>query len=229
MLTPEELTGRSRSHVVQHDELRAAVHADVLEPLLALRAAAAQDGIDLQIASSFRDIDAQLRIWNMKYRGERPLYDREGNVREHAALDEEQLVDGILCWSALPGASRHHWGTDIDVIDRAALPPEYRYQLVPEEFSTGGVFYALHTWLDANIARFGFFRPYAGYRGGVYPEPWHLSYGEVAVPALAMLTEDLVAQTLCDIELLGKEQVLARLPAIYRQYVLNISAPTAFA
>ena len=31
-------------------------------------------------------------------------------------------IDAILCWSALPGGSRHHWGTDCDVIDAAALP-----------------------------------------------------------------------------------------------------------
>ena len=34
--------------------------------------------------------------------------------------------DAILLWSALPGASRHHWGTDFDVFDRAAVPPDYR-------------------------------------------------------------------------------------------------------
>ncbi len=27
-------------------------------------------------------------------------------------------MQAILRWSALPGASRHHWGTDIDVYDR---------------------------------------------------------------------------------------------------------------
>ncbi len=129
----------------------------------------------------------------MKYRGERPLYDAAGNVRDHASLDASELIEGILCWSALPGASRHHWGTDIDVVDRAAMPEGYRYKLVPEEYAAGGVFDALNVWLDANIARFGFYRPYAEYRGGVHPEPWHLSFAPVASAALALLTPDLIA------------------------------------
>ena len=38
---------------------------------------------------------------------------------------------GILEWSALPGASRHHWGSEFDVFDLAALPEGYRVQLLP--------------------------------------------------------------------------------------------------
>jgi LAS superfamily LD-carboxypeptidase LdcB len=168
-----------------------------------------------------------VRIWNMKYRGERPLYDAEGNVRDHASLNPGELVEGILCWSALPGASRHHWGTDIDVIDRAAMPDNFRYKLVPEEYAPGGVFHALNVWLDANIGRFGFYRPYAQYHGGVHPEPWHLSYAPIATEALSLLTPELVAETVRDSDVLGKDEVLARLPAIYRTYVVNVAPSPA--
>src|SRR5471032_1687382 len=166
MFNELELTGRAATHVVQRDDIGAAIHSRVWEPFLALKAAAAGDGIDMQIASGFRDFAAQLRIWNMKYRGERPLYDEAGNVRDHASLNASELIEGILCWSALPGASRHHWGTDIDVIDRAAMPENYRYRLVPEEYAAGGVFHRLRVWLDENMARFDFFRPYAEYQSG---------------------------------------------------------------
>src|SRR5258707_15675488 len=108
MLNELELTGRATTHIVQRDDLRAGIHRDALEPFLALKAAAAAAGIDLQIASGFRDFAAQVRIWNMKYRGERPLYDAAGNVRDHASLNASGLVEGILYWRALPGASRHH-------------------------------------------------------------------------------------------------------------------------
>lgn len=224
MLNDFELTGRARTHVVQHSDLRAAIHREVLEPFFAVKAAAANAGIDLEIASGFRDFGAQLRIWNMKFRGERPLLDVAGNVRNHARLDTSELIDGILCWSALPGASRHHWGTDIDVVDRAAMPENYRYRLVPEEYAPGGVFNTLNNWLSSNIARFGFYRPYAEYRGGVNPEPWHLSFSPIATPALELLTPKLIAAVVRDSELLGRDEVLARLPAIYRTYVSNISA-----
>ena len=165
-----------------------------------------------------------MRIWNMKYRGERPLYDRAGNVREHASLDVPQLVEAILCWSALPGASRHHWGSDIDVIDRAAMPENYRLRLLPDEFEPGAVFCRLGVWLDQNIARYGFFRPYDEYRGGVYPEPWHLSHAGISTAALELLSVELIAATVRASEVLGKEQVLAQLPEIYRKYVVNISS-----
>ncbi len=226
MLNELELTGRATTHVAQRDDLRAAIHRDALEPFLALKDSAGAAGIELEIASGFRDFAAQLRIWNMKYRGERPLYDAAGNVRDHASLDPAELIEGILCWSALPGASRHHWGTDIDVIDRAAMPDGFRYKLVPEEYAPGGVFHALNGWLDANIARFGFYRPYAKYRGGVHPEPWHLSYAPVASVALTLLTPELIAVTVRDSEVLGKDEVLARLPEIYRTYVANVAPST---
>lgn len=224
MFNELELTGRATTHVVQRDDIGAAIHHRTVEPFLALKAAAAADGIDIEIVSGFRDFAAQLRIWNMKFRGERPLYDRDGRLREHAHLDAAELIDGILCWSALPGASRHHWGTDIDVIDRAALPENYQYRLLPEEYAAGGVFSRLGLWINENIARFDFFRPYAGYRGGVYPEPWHLSHAPAAAVALRLLTPDLIAAAVCDSDVLGKEQVLARLEDVYRKYVANIAS-----
>jgi LAS superfamily LD-carboxypeptidase LdcB len=223
MFNELELTGRARTHVVQREDVPAAIHARAWEPFLELKAAAARDGIEVEIASGFRDFSAQLRIWNMKYRGERPLYDDAGNVREHASLDPGALIEGILCWSALPGASRHHWGTDIDLVDRAAMPEQYRYRLVPQEYAEGGVFHRLNAWLDENLSRFDFFRPYASYQGGVYPEPWHVSYAPLSSVALQMLTPDLIAATLADADVLGKDHVLSRLADIYRGYIANIS------
>lgn len=227
MFNELELTGRAATHVVQRDDIGAAVHASALGPLLAMKEAAAADGIDLWIASGFRDFATQMRIWNMKFRGERPLYDKAGIVRGHASLGPAELIDGILCWSALPGASRHHWGTDIDLVDRAALAENQRYHLLPEEYAPGGVFHKMRVWLDDNMASFDFFRPYAKYRGGVYAEPWHLSHAPTAAVALTLLTPELIAATVSDSEILGREEVLARLPHIYRTYVTNISSPPA--
>jgi hypothetical protein len=79
-------------------------------------------------------------------------------------------------------------------------------------------------WLNQNIARYGFFRPYAEYRGGVYPEPWHLSHAGISTAALELLSVELIAATVRASEILGKEQVLAQLAEIYRQYVVNISS-----
>ena len=51
-------------------------------------------------------------------------------------------------FSALPGASRHHWGTDIDVYDANAVSSDYVVQLSLKEVGSGGVFDSLHKWLD---------------------------------------------------------------------------------
>jgi LAS superfamily LD-carboxypeptidase LdcB len=225
MLNDLELTGRARTHAVQHDELGAALHSAVLEPFLDMKADAARVGIDIAITSGFRDFDAQKRIWNLKWLGERPLYDAEGNARDHAELAPLDLLHAILCWSALPGASRHHWGSELDVIDRAAMPEGYRVKLTPDEVGPGGVFHALHCWLDENMARYDFFRPYATFRGGVQPEAWHISYAAVSVPALAALTPQLVETAIRASDILGKNLVLERIAALHRRYVANVDVP----
>jgi LAS superfamily LD-carboxypeptidase LdcB len=227
MLNDLELTGRARSHVVQRDDLGAAIHPQALDAFLAMKADAADAGIDVAITSAFRDFDAQQRIWNLKWSGQRTLYDAQGRPREHGVLSPEELLEAILCWSALPGASRHHWGSEIDVIDRAAMPEGYRVQLLPSEAAPGGVFHALHCWLDEHMDRYGFFRPYRTARGGVQPEAWHLSYAAVAVPALHALTPALVADAVSASDMLGKDIVVERVAELHARYVANIDPPGA--
>ena len=187
-----------------------------------MRAAAMREGIDLGVFSAFRDFDAQARIWNLKYSGDRPLYDAHGTEIDYETLTEEDRIQCILNWSALPGASRHHWGTDLDVYDRAAMPAGYRLRMLPEEFGPGGVFDRLGTWLEANIARFDFFRPYARYNGGMFSEPWHLSYAPLSTPALEALTPDVVEEAVAQSAILGRDKVLARMPEIFERHVRNV-------
>lgn len=217
-----ELTGRARSHIVQLDDPRCALHRDVVQPFLALRASAAREGIDLRPYSAFRDFDTQVLIWNRKWRGERALLDRDGRPLAHASLNDEQLIDAILGWSALPGASRHHWGSEIDVYDAAAIAPDYRVQLVAEEYAAGGPFAQLAAWLDAHLADYGFFRPYDADRGGVHPEPWHISFAAVAQAALHALTPALLAQAIAASDMLGKARVLERIEALHARFVANV-------
>ena len=225
MLDSQQLTGRVASHVVEVPELRCTVHSRAVSALLAMAAAARADGIELEVVSSFRNFERQKAIWNGKYRGERPLLDRAGRELDRAGLDEAALVEAILLWSALPGASRHHWGTDVDVVDRSAGPPGYRPQLTAAEFAPRGVFAKLDGWLTLNMTRFGFFRPYTRDRGGVLPEPWHLSYAVVAVPALEALTVGVLAQAIAGSDLCARDWILVRLPEIHARYVNTVDGP----
>jgi LAS superfamily LD-carboxypeptidase LdcB len=223
--TLDQLTGRSRDHVTELASPVCTLHKLVVSPFLTLRAAAAADGLDLVAISSFRDFDRQLAIWNGKFRGERPIQDREGRPLDIAALTPARRVEAILWWSALPGTSRHHWGTDFDVIDAAALPPDYRPRLIPDEYGEGGPFHRLTRWLDERMHAFGFFRPYATDLGGVSPEPWHLSYAPVAGEAHAQFRVEGLRAVLEASAIEGKAEVLAALARNYSTYVVNVDAP----
>ncbi len=225
MLNELELTGRDRTHVVQLLEPRFAAQPEVASAFMAMREAAGRDGIDLLPVSSFRDFRTQLRIWNGKFSGRKPLYDMQGRARDFTLLTPTEIIHCILNWSALPGGSRHQWGTEIDVVDGAVMPPGYSPQLLPEEVAPGGLFWELHQWLDANLATYGFFRPYRYFKGGMYPEPWHLSYAPLSVPALGQVSVELLRDALSSADILGKGLVLEMLPDIYRDHILNIVTP----
>ncbi|MEO8016832.1 MAG: M15 family metallopeptidase [Pseudomonadota bacterium] len=227
--TLEQLTGRTRSHLRELADPACALHRQVAAPFLAMRAAAAVDGIELAAFSSFRDFDRQLAIWNGKFRGERPLQDRAGRPLDALSLRPAARVDAILWWSALPGASRHHWGTDFDVLDARAMPAGYQLKVVPAEYVAGGMFHRLTTWLDAHMHAFGFFRPYTTDRGGVQPEPWHLSYAPVARRAQTAFSLETLRAVLADSAIEGKEEVLVALAGNYATYVLNVDPPPPMA
>jgi len=225
--SPEELTGRSRKHIVELTDPACSLHHLVVHPFQQLRAAAAAAGIDLLPVSSFRSFDRQLAIWNGKCRGERELRSADGSLLDARVLDDDVRVAAILVWSALPGASRHHWGTDMDVIDASAVPASYKPQLLAEEYASGGVFGVLDAWLSAHAAEFGFYRPYGTWRGGFQPEPWHLSYAPVALPALAALSEEVLRVALDKADIDSRAAVERVLPEVMKRYVRNVDAPPA--
>lgn len=222
-----QLTGRSDSHVREFqfaDGSQFRAQPDAAFAFLRMREAAASERVDLRPASAFRSFNDQLGIWQRKWRGELPLYDAQGVQIEHASLDEAALVSAILEWSALPGASRHHWGSEFDVFDHAALPEGYRLKLLPAEYAPDGPFAYLTQWLDHNMARFGFYRPYDIERGGLHPEPWHLSYAPVAVQALSALDANVLHDAVSSADLPGKPIVLARLADIHATQVCRVAS-----
>ena len=220
-----QLTGRDRGHLVVLEEPRCTLHAAVVRPFIAMREAAARDGFDIAPVSSFRDFGRQRTIWNAKFRGERPALDRRGRPVAMGSLDPGERVETILLWSALPGASRHHWGSDIDVADGNVMAAGYEPKLEVSEYRRGGPFHALSNWLGDNMRRFGFFRPYVRRGRGVQPEPWHLSYAPVARTALSRMTTRLLAEAIIGGGVDGEAEILARLPAIRERYVLDVDTP----
>lgn len=220
-----ELTGRDRTHLVELADIDARVHRHAAAPLLQMRRAASDAGFDLVPLSGFRDFDRQLAIWNGKFSGARPVLDAGGEPVDLRTLDPAGRIRLILLWSALPGASRHHWGSDLDLIDAKAVPAGYSVRLTPDEFAPDGPFARLSAWLDANASRYGFFRPYRGLRSAVQAEPWHYSFAPVAEPARRRLTPAVLREALLDAPLLGKDQVLEALADIHARYLSSVDLP----
>lgn len=198
------------------------LHPNVVESFIHMQQAAMSDGIDLQLVSSYRSFDRQMAIFNRKWRGDVTLLDSEGQAIEAATLTDEEKLHAILTWSALPGGSRHHWGTDIDVYDKTAVAKWHgSFSLVESEYQAEGPCYALANWLTAHMEKFGFFRPFAKNIGGVACEPWHLSHRTTSryfeqARNLAALTDAIENS-----EIQGKAGILNQLPALYERYVLN--------
>ena len=176
------LFGLSEDHLVDLDD-GIKVHEAIVEPFRALRDRAANEGIDLAVASGFRSYDRQKTIFDEKWQGKRAVLSDDDSLLDRSEFEDSEWLDRILRFSALPGTSRHHWGTDIDVFDRAALSAGQRPALLPSEYQAKGVFARLGEWLQEHMARDnaeGFFRPYDVDAGGVSVEPWHLSFRPTA-------------------------------------------------
>ncbi len=219
------MTGRARSHLVQVEDPPCLLHVHAVKAFFGLRRAAQARGFDLVPVSSFRDFDRQLAIWNAKYTGERPLYDAAGSSIDATRMAPSERVAAILRWSALPGGSRHHWGTDIDLIDASAVASGYQVQLTAEEYSPTGPFGSLAGWLETHALRFGFFRPYRGVLSGPQAEPWHFSFAPAAEGARRALSASVLRAALEAAPLMGKEHVMAHLDGLHARYVHAIDWP----
>lgn len=217
------LTGLSDAHASYQLAPGVQVQTRVGEAFLRLQAAAAQAGFDLVAVSGFRSFARQRAIWNRKFTGELPLLSRHETPLAAMDLPEVARVTAILAWSALPGTSRHHWGTDIDIVDAHAHGPNETATLTLASTQFGGAYFALHQWLDEVLPAFGFYRPYDRDRGGVATEPWHISFAPLAAGYAAALNPAVWAATCATEDLAGKTAVLAQLPTLFAQYVHNVA------
>ena len=217
------ITGQSDAHLVaiQNHYL----HANIVNDFVALQSAAASAGFDLYIASSFRDFNRQSAIWNAKFSNKRVVLNKAQQAVELNSLSDIEKCTAIMLYSALPGASRHHLGTDLDIFDKGAVSDDYELQLTPDEYQHGGPFAELSQWLDTHLAEFGFYRPYQHDLGGVAPELWHISHIAQSEQLMRHLSVEVLHNCIKESDLLGKDAILTHLPALYERFVLNVSPP----
>lgn len=198
------------------------LHQQVIPAFNTLAKAMAQDGIKLKIVSAWRGFERQASIWQAKCDGRRAVFNSEQQVIDITTLQGLEKLEAIMLYSALPGASRHHWGTDLDIYDAAAVPAEYQPQLQAAEYAAGGPFHKLNLWLAQHAKTYGFFLPYQRYQGGVAAEPWHISYWPVANRCQAAYNLNLLQTTLSEHSIAEQQNVLTHLPALYQRFIINI-------
>lgn len=198
------------------------VNSEVLDDLNRLLESAKSAGVAMSIISGFRSFERQLAIWNDKWMGYRPVYSRHGRPLNMDALSEIEKYKAIALWSALPGMSRHHWGTDFDIFAAEAIETGHQVELVPSEFSQAGVCHELEQWLDKELQHFGFFRPYKTYNRGVSEEPWHISHRSESGNIFHKFPYDDLNQFLAKSEIRSKEFICGQLEHYREQYFCNL-------
>ncbi len=222
-----QCVGRDEQHLSalpNHNGIK--IHSQVIAPLLELMSAAKQEGFELRVASGYRSFERQRLIWNQKCLGLRPTLNNDGQVIDIHQLSPLEKIKAIMRWSALPGSSRHHWGTDFDIYDASAMPDDYQLQLHPDEYSQDGLFGPMMTWLTSYLASPvapDFYRPYLQDSGGVAPELWHLSYRPIAKEYMRHMSQERVLEHLQHLpsehKIEEQQTVINHLPFIYSRYL----------
>lgn len=151
------------------------LHQQAADAFEQMAAKAGADGIRMIAVSGFRSFERQQQIWNNKWTG--TTLTQGMNLAETVAEPIER-AKLILLYSAMPGTSRHHWGTDLDI---NSVEPAYFATPEGEQ---------LFAWLQEHAAGFGFARPYTA-KGlerpdGYEEEKWHWSYLPLSKPMLTV-------------------------------------------
>lgn len=138
---------------------------DVYKAYKIMYDSAKKEGISLLIVSATRNFSAQKSIWEGKFTGSSLYYGQ--NLAKNFP-DKIKRSEYILKYSSMPGTSRHHWGTDIDINST---------QLSSFESGSGKKIY---DWLSKNASKFGFCQPYTAKDSnrltGYEEEKWHWSF-----------------------------------------------------
>jgi LAS superfamily LD-carboxypeptidase LdcB len=198
------------------------IHNQMLVDYQSLISSAKKASIEIKIASGFRSFERQLMIWNNKFTGKAPIKNIDGESIDISKLSEYNIIEAILLFSALPGASRHHWGCDIDIYSPNLLDGKI-LQLEPWEYALSGPMGKLSSWLTDNASKFGFFFPYDKFRGGISAEPWHLSYAPIAQQYQSSFNLDSLKELLLNTDIAGKDAIIENLQDIFRRFISNVN------
>ena len=179
-----------------------------------MKVAASRDGVEFLVVSSYRSFERQLAIWNHKFK-----------INSKDGMDPLENIKKITEYSTIPGASRHHWGTEIDLV--SVQPKVEGDVLLTELFEGEGPYVALKKWMDTNAKSFGFFLAYPNdsFRKGFQYEPWHYTYKPKSKSFLKNYLKIDLKNILLNKNILGKELFTEQFIQEYiEDYVLGVSS-----
>lgn len=139
-------------------------------------AAAQKDGVPLKIISATRTFDEQKNVWEDKWKK---------NASDYP--DPFDRANYILQFSSMPGTSRHHWGTEIDL------------NSLSNSYFESGQGKKVYEWLQQNAGKYGFCQTYNNYNdrcSGYQEEKWHWSYYPLSDSLLVLYTNKVNIATL---------------------------------
>ena len=145
--------------IAGHDYLR----KETYDAFIKMYKAANKDGVKLEIISATRNFDDQKKIWESKWTGKIMVEGKD--LSTLSDLKERALI--IMHFSSMPGTSRHHWGTDMDL------------NSWEKSYFEKGEGKKVYDWLKAHANEYGFCQPYTSKssgRTGYEEEKWHWSY-----------------------------------------------------
>ncbi|SDG62490.1 M15 family metallopeptidase [Psychroflexus sediminis] len=186
----ENLLGLSQSHLKSEFIL---LEEDTFKAFSLMKSSALEDGITLKIVSGYRSFEQQKEIWEWKFKQ---------LTKTKAPI---QAISEIMTYSSIPGTSRHHWGTDIDLIDDSVIVPEGDL-LLEKHYHGNAPFSKMKSWMEKNSSDFGFRLVYTrdDTRTGFNYEPWHYSYAPKAKLYLDLQSSEKYRKAWRNLEFKGK-------------------------
>jgi LAS superfamily LD-carboxypeptidase LdcB len=161
-LTDENLLGFvPPPGMIQDPETRHRALPGVMQAFWRFQKQAKIDGWNLILVSAYRSYRDQRRVWNQS----------DDSYLQRGATNQKKRVEAVMSLVSVPGLSRHHWGTELDISEASI-----RGQLVNVEPDTPERVLKFYAWMQKNAPEYGFCQVYLGQNGSVHNEPWHWSY-----------------------------------------------------
>ena len=184
------------------------MQTEAYEAYKRMYAAASIEKINLKIVSAFRSFYHQKSIWEAKWTGARKVLGQDLSKKYQNA---EKRARVILMFSSMPGTSRHHWGTDVDI-----------YSLNDKDFQSGKG-KQIYDWLTIHAKDYGFCQVYTTKPDtrttGYEEEKWHWSYKPVAEIRLAQYEKHITYKDIVGF----KGDGVAKKIKVIENYVLGIN------